>query len=150
VSCTGSALLEELIERGTSIFYFSHSRRCFALDRFSGFKQRTFVTQLLFWDAFGYWFAALESGARVKAHTVLAGVQIAVTLGALSVKRNPVNLDVDHCSAQGTPGDLPKGGHFWRTYVAFLLMVVSMRLLLSFFALIAALLVLSIHEISYG
>jgi len=140
------ALLEELIERGARVFYFSHSRRRLALDGFAGFKKGTLVAQLLLWDALGYRFPALKSGAGIEAHAVLARVQIAVTLGTLSVKRNPVNLDVDHCSAEGTPGDLPEGGHLWRANVALLLMICSLRPWLSFFVLIAALLVLSIHE----
>ena len=93
------ALLEELIKRGTRVFYFSHRRRRFALNGLAGLKQRTLVSQFLLWDAFRNRFSALEPRAGIKAHTVFAGMQIAVTLGALSVKRNPVNLDVDHCSA---------------------------------------------------
>jgi hypothetical protein len=71
-------------------------------------------------------------------------VQVAVTLGALSVKRDPVNLDIDHCSAKRTPCDLPEGGHLWRAQVVPLL-ICRLRPLLSFFILIAALLVFSIH-----
>jgi hypothetical protein len=93
-----SGLLEELIERGASVFYFRDSRRSLALDGFASLKKRTLVAQFLLWDALGYRFPALKSGAGIKAHAVLAGMQIAVTLGALSVKRNPVNVDIDHCS----------------------------------------------------
>jgi hypothetical protein len=141
------ALLEELVECGTRILYFSNRGSGFTLDGLASLKKRTLVAQFLLWDSLGYRFPALKSRAGIKAHAVLAGVQIAVTLGTLSVKCNPVNLNIDHCSAQGTPGDLPEGGHLWRANVALLLMVwSSVRPLFSFFVLIAALLVLSIHE----
>jgi hypothetical protein len=138
-------LLEELIERRARVFYFGHSSRRLALDGLASFKKGTLVAQLLLRDALGYRFPALKSRAGIEAHAVLARVQIAVTLGTLCVKRNAVNLNVDHCSAQGTPGHLPEGGHLWRANVA-LLLICRLRPWLSFFVLIAALLVLSIHE----
>ena len=59
----GIALLEEFIERGTRVFYFSDSRRRFALNRLAGLKQRTLVSQFLLGDAFRYRFSALEPRA---------------------------------------------------------------------------------------
>lgn len=93
------SLFEELVECGARVLYLGNSGSRFAFNSLAGFKQRTFVALLLFRDALGNRFAALKSGAGIETNTVLAGVQIAVTLWALSVKSNPVNLNVDHCSA---------------------------------------------------
>lgn len=92
-------LFEELVERGPRVFYFSNRRRRLALNGFAGLKKGTLIAQFLLWDALGYRFPALKSGTWIEANAVLAGVQIAVTLWTLSVKRNTVNLNIDHRSA---------------------------------------------------
>ena len=94
------ALFKQFVESGSRILHFGYSGRGFALDGFAGFKKGTVVSDILLWNALGDRFTALEPRAGIEAHAILTGVKIAVALWALCIKRDPVDLDIDHCSAE--------------------------------------------------
>jgi len=92
-------LLEQLIKSRASVLHFSHRRRRLAFDGPARFKQLTFIANVLLRNALGDGLAALKPRARIKAHTVFARMQIAVTFGTLRIDSDSVDVDVDHCPA---------------------------------------------------
>jgi hypothetical protein len=86
----------------------------------------------------------LKASAGIEAHTILADVKIVVTLRALCILRDASDVDVNLSSAKVASRDFAKRGHLGGTNFVFLNRSRT-RSLLSFFVLVAALLVFSIH-----
>jgi hypothetical protein len=137
-------LLEQLIECGSRVLGLGDRSGSFALDGLARLEKRALVAQVFLWDPFGDRLAALEARAGIKAHTVFAGMKVAVALRALGIQRDASYLHVNEGPAQRASGNFAESGHLWGTYVASLLRWARL-LLLFFFVLIAALFVFSIH-----
>ena len=72
---------EELVECRAWVLRLYRRGRCLALHGLLWFKQLAFVAHVFLCYSLGNRFSALKARAGIEAHTVLADVQIVVTLG---------------------------------------------------------------------